>query len=91
MNTSFNLDKLELMRLNDAHDNNFRKEMRKRLLAKVGKIHIYKPIKNKKLVGFFTSLDEWKTLNRWIIEETTETIKPTIRDAVLTILGYEER
>ena len=45
-------------------------------------------MKNKKLVGFFSSVDEWKVLNTWIIERTTEEIKPTIRDAVLTILEF---
>jgi len=92
MNTSVNLDKFDISKLNNKYDNAYMKELKVRLRNFVppGVFIIGQtPIKEKVLVGLFLSVDEWKSINHWLIDQSDETRKPTIRDAILTLMEIE--
>jgi len=92
MNTSVNLDKFDIVKLNDKYENAYMKELKERLrtFEQPGKfIKMNDIVKEKVLVGLFLSVDEWRAINHWMIEQTDENNKPTIRDAILTLMEVE--
>ena len=92
MNTSVNLDKFDIVKLNDKYENTYMKELKERIhnLGSNNKFIIQQDtVKEKVLVGLFLSVDEWRTINHWMIEQTDENNKPTIRDAILTLMEIE--
>ena len=92
MNTSVNLDKFDTVKLNDKYENAYMKELKERLrtFEQPGKfIKMNDIVKEKVLVGLFLSVDEWRAINHWMIEQTDENNKPTIRDAILTLMEVE--
>lgn len=93
MNTTVYLDKLDIVNMNKIHTN-YLSILRKRLkdsgnLAEY-KLNMVAPVKDKVMVGLLLDLDSWKKLNHWIIDNTTEMFKPSMRDAILSVLEGSE-
>ena len=92
MNTSVNLDKFDIVKLNDKYENAYMKELKERIhnLGSNNKFIIQQDtVKEKVLVGLFLSVDEWRAINHWMIDQSDETRKVNIRDAILTLMEIE--
>jgi len=49
-------------------------------------INIFDPVEEDKRIYLFTfTVEEWRLLNHWIINQSNELMRPKIRDALLSL------
>jgi hypothetical protein len=89
MRTTVYLDSKDIEFLKQRHGSNYFLEIKKKLLLNnLNNINIMlsDPIGNdSKLFLLYIRLEEWRLLNHWIIDNSTELFKPKIRDALLSL------
>jgi hypothetical protein len=89
MKTTVYLDSKDIGILKQKHGDNFvvglKKVLKEKDLNNLN-INIFDPVEEDKRIYLFTfTVEEWRLLNHWIINQSNELMRPKIRDALLSL------